>query len=209
MVIQQLERRGISDDRVLRAMASVPREEFIHDSLRAEAYEDYPLPIAFGQTISQPFTVAFQCAALQLKSEERVLEIGTGSGYCAAVLSLLAKEVYTVERIAKLAEGSAARLERLGFRNVHVVFADGTVGLPEAAPFDAILVTAGGCSLPDPLVDQLAMNGRMVIPLGRHASGQSMWRYTKLPHELQSENLGAFSFVPLIGEYGWDESETS
>jgi protein-L-isoaspartate(D-aspartate) O-methyltransferase len=205
MVRQQVERRGISDARVLRAMLSVPREEFVDASERCKAYEDYPLPIGYGQTISQPFTVAFQCEALRLTGEERVLEIGTGSGYCAAVLSHLAKEVVTIERRPELAATAAATLQRLGFNNVHVIAADGTLGLPNAAPFDGILVTAGGSSLPAPYVEQLAPGGRIVIPLGRTQSGQSMFRYTKLADELRSEDLGSFSFVPLIGRYGWDE----
>lgn len=206
MVAEQLERRKIKDKRVLHAMGTVPREEFVDEGLRKEAYDDNPLPIACGQTISQPFTVAFQCEALQLKPEDKVLEIGTGSGYCAAVLSLLSKEVYSVERIPELAAESAALLVRLKFSNVHVIAGDGTIGLPREAPFDAILVTAGGCSLPEPFVEQLAPGGRIVIPLGRTTSGQSMWRFTKLPDELKSENLGGFSFVPLIGEHGWDET---
>ena len=209
MVRQQVERRGIRDQRVLDALSSVPREEFVDEAARGKAYQDYPLPIGFGQTISQPFTVAFQCEALQLIGNERVLEIGSGSGYCSAVLSLLAKDVYTIERIPELAKAASETLRRLGYDNVHVVTADGTLGLPEQGPFDAILVTAGGRELPAPFVDQLAPGGRIVIPIGRTLSGQSMFRYTKVGEELRSEDLGSFSFVPLIGRHGWDESSAA
>lgn len=206
MVQHQLRRRGIADERVLQAMGMVPREEFIPETERGDAYDDCPLPIGFGQTISQPYTVAFQCEALQLQGNERVLEVGTGSGYAAAVLSHLAKEVYTVERIPELAAHARATLSRLGYANVHVFAADGTLGLPAHAPFDGIVVTAGGAELPKTFLEQLAMRGRIVIPIGKHLYGQAMYRFTKLPEELQAENLGAFAFVPLIGRYGWDES---
>lgn len=206
MVRQQVERRGIRDRRVLDALLSVPREEFVGAEALCAAYEDHPLSIGSGQTISQPFTVAFQCEALQLVGSERVLEIGTGSGYCAAVLSRLAKEIVSVERLPELATSACETLRRLGYDNVHVVASDGTMGLPGQGLFDGILVTAGGRSLPAPLLEQLAPGGRIVIPLGQTLSGQSMFRYTKLDGELRSEELGSFSFVPLIGRYGWDEN---
>lgn len=206
MVEQQLRRRGIVDERVLQAMAAVPREEFVSEPMREHAYEDRPLPIGFGQTISQPLTVAFQCQALQLQGDERVLEIGTGSGYAAAVLAHLAKEVYTVERIPELATQAKETLSRLGYTNAHVFTADGTLGLPDQAPFDGIVVTAGGTSLPQPYLVQLSMGGRIVIPLGESQHGQSMYRFTKFPEDLQVENLGGFAFVPLIGRYAWNES---
>lgn len=209
MVRQQLERRGITDTRVLDAMRKVPREEFVDEASRADAYKDCPLPIGLGQTISQPFTVAFQCQALLLRGDERILEIGTGSGYCAAVLSLLGTEVISLERIPELARQATKTLRRLDYHNVSVVATDGTLGLRERGPYDAILVTAGGRSLPEPLVEQLAPGGRIVIPLGSTPSGQSMFRYTKMADQLQSENLGAFAFVPLVGRFGWDESETA
>lgn len=209
MVQHQLRRRDIADERVLQAMGMVPREEFVSESERGNAYDDCPLPIGFGQTISQPYTVAFQCEALQLQGNERVLEVGTGSGYAAAVLSRLAKEVYTVERIPELAAQAGATLSRLGYANVHVFAADGTLGLPAHAPFDGIVVTAGGAELPKPFLEQLAMRGRIVIPIGKHLYGQAMYRFTKLPEELRAENLGGFAFVPLIGRYGWDESASS
>ena len=205
MVECQLRRRGITDERVLEAMLTVPREQFISESVRKFAYDDCPLPIGFGQTISQPFTVAFQCEALQLQGDERVLEVGTGSGYAAAVLSRLAKEVYTVERIPNLAAQAEATLHRLRYANSHVFAANGTLGLPDYAPFDAIVVTAGGTSLPKPYLSQLATGGRIVIPLGASLYGQSMYRFTKLTDELRVENLGGFAFVPLIGRYGWNE----
>jgi protein-L-isoaspartate(D-aspartate) O-methyltransferase len=205
MVERQLRRRGITDERVLQAMLTVPREQFVSDSLRDYAYDDCPLPIGFGQTISQPFTVAFQCEALQLKGNERVLEVGTGSGYAAAVLSRLAKEVYTVERIPSLAAQAEATLRRLGYANTHVFAANGTLGLPDCAPFDGIVVTAGGTSLPEPYLSQLMAGGRIVIPIGESLYGQSMYRFTKLTDELRVENLGGFAFVPLIGRYGWSE----
>jgi protein-L-isoaspartate(D-aspartate) O-methyltransferase len=205
MVEHQLRSRGITDERVLQAMLSVPREDFVTENLRDYAYDDCPLPIGFGQTISQPFTVAFQCEALQLAGAERVLEIGTGSGYAAAVLSRLAKDVYTIERIPGLAAQAEATLRRLEYSNAHVFTANGTLGLPEQAPFNAIVVTAGGTSLPKPFLEQLAMGGCIVMPLGDSLYDQSMYRFTKLADELRVENLGGFAFVPLIGRYGWNE----
>lgn len=205
MVEQQLRARGIVDERVLEAMHAVPREEFVPPELREAAYDDCPLPIGHGQTISQPFTVAFQCEALQLTGSERVLEIGTGSGYAAAVLSHLAAEVFTVERLPIVAKDAAARLNRLGYSRVHCRPADGTLGWKEHAPYEGIVVTAGGNSMPQPLLEQLAPGGRIVMPIGDLTGGQVMYRFTKLPNELRVENLGAFSFVPLIGRYGWSE----
>lgn len=206
MVQHQLRSRGIADERVFQAMGAVPREEFVSESERGTAYEDCPLPIGFGQTISQPYTVAFQCESLLLQGNERVLEIGTGSGYAAAVLSLLAKAVYTVERIPGLATQAQATVNRLGYSNVQVFVGDGTLGLPAHAPFDGIIVTAGGVELPKPFVEQLAMGGRIVIPLGDYRDEQYMYRFTKTPEGLQAENLGGFAFVPLVGRYGWDDS---
>lgn len=208
MVQNQLRSRDISDERVLQAMMYVPREEFVPEAVRHHAYDDRPLPIGHEQTISQPYTVAFQCAALRLQGDERVLEVGTGSGYGAAVLSRLAKEVYTVERIPELAARARATLGRLGFDNVHVELANGTLGLPKHAPFDGIVVTAGGTSLPQPFLDQLSPGGRIVIPLGEGPAGQSMYRFTKFPDALQVDDLGGFCFVPLIGRYGWESSES-
>ncbi|MGE5190972.1 MAG: protein-L-isoaspartate(D-aspartate) O-methyltransferase [Deltaproteobacteria bacterium] len=207
MVDEQLREHGISDPRLLDAMGKVPREEFVPEDLRYAAYEDGPLPIGFGQTISQPFTVAWMCQALQLVGTEKVLEIGAGSGYSAAILSLLAKSVFTVERIPGLADTARARLARLGYANVQVITADGTLGLPAEAPFDAIVVTAGAEALPDAYVRQLHTGGRIIIPIGGYRYDQTMYRFTRLPEELRVENLGGFAFVPLIGKYGWHEPD--
>lgn len=202
MVRSQLRQRGIYDRGVLRAMSQVPREEFVLSESRQSAYEDCALPISHGQTISQPYTVAFMCQALELDGAEKVLEVGTGSGYAAAVLSLLAREVHTTERLPELAEEARQRLRRLGCENVYVHDADGTLGLAAQAPFDAIVVTAGGADLPKPYKDQLSDGGRIVIPLGG-ATSQIMFRYRLKSGVLVEEDLGRFAFVPLIGEYGW------
>lgn len=202
MVRSQIESRGVHNSRVLAAMESVPREEFVPEDLQDEAYRDCPLPIGKGQTISQPLTVAFMAEALQLTGDEKVLEIGTGCGYGAAVLSRLAKEVHTVERLSELAKAAAARLARLGFKNVHVHIGDGSLGWPKHAPYGAICVTAAPASVPLALQGQLVQGGRLVIPVGASHRGQQMMRYTLHGCELLSEDLGAFSFVPLIGEQG-------
>ncbi len=203
MVAAQLIDHGIADRRVIEAMRKVPREEFVPAELQDAAYEDGPLPIGFGQTISQPFTVAFMCEALHLNGTEKVLEIGAGSGYCAAVLSLLADSVFTIERVPELANEAGARLTRLGYVNVHVMTGDGTLGLPTEAPFDAIVVTAGAEALPDTYIQQLQPGGRIVIPIGGYRYNQEMYRFTRMEGELRIENLGGFAFVPLIGKYGW------
>lgn len=200
MVQSQIAARGIHNARVLAAMETVPREEFVPEDLRGQAYDDGPLPIGRGQTISQPLTVAFMAQALQLLGDEKVLEIGTGCGYGAAVLSLLAKEVHTVERLPELAEAARERLARLGFANVHVHVGDGSLGWPEQAPYHAICVTAAAASVPLPLQGQLTEGGRLVIPVGETHRGQQMMRYTLLGCEFLTENLGQFSFVPLIAE---------
>lgn len=205
MVDDQLRKRGITSPRVLEAMLSVPREEFVSAGMRDQAYCDWALPIGREQTISQPFTVAFMVDALDLRGDENVLEIGTGSGYCAAVLSRLAANVHTVERIESLANMAQQRLRQLHYDNVTVHVADGSRGLPEFAPYDAIIVTAAASSLPPPLVEQLAEFGRILIPIGQFA-GQTMTRFTKIGNDLHQENLGAFAFVPLIGAYGQQSS---
>lgn len=207
MVDEQLRDHGITDPHVLDAMGQVPREEFVPDHFRSAAYDDGPLPIGFDQTISQPFTVAFMCQAAELRGGENVLEIGAGSGYSAAVLGKLAGEVHTVERIPQLADQARERLARLGYANVHVVAGDGTLGLAARAPFDAIIATAGAEALPDAYVQQLRERGRIVIPLGSYRYSQTMYRFTRLPGELKVENLGGFAFVPLIGKFGWNESD--
>tara|TARA_R110002095_G_scaffold197518_4_gene176735 strand:- start:1517 stop:2191 length:675 start_codon:yes stop_codon:yes gene_type:complete len=203
MVENQIRKRGISDSRVLDAMRRVPREEFVSHESKDFAFDDCALPINCSQTISQPYTVAYMCAAAQLSGNENVLEVGCGSGYGAAVLSLLAREVHTVERIPELVQQAKERLQRLGYSNVHVYTSDGTLGVPEAAPFDVIIVTAGAESLPDPYLTQLKEGGRIIIPIGTEFTGQTMYRFTLKNGKLSEENLGAFSFVPLIGEFGW------
>jgi protein-L-isoaspartate(D-aspartate) O-methyltransferase len=204
MVEYQLRHRGIRDARVLSAMASVPRERFVPPDLKFSAYEDGALPIGWDQTISQPLVVAFMSEALQIQPSDKVLEIGTGSGYGAAVLSLLAGEVHTVERIAALANQAEQRLKDLGYGNVHVHLCDGTLGLPLHAPFNAICTTAGAREVPQPLLDQLAEGGRLLIPVGPLHS-QRMQRITRRGDDFHHEDLGAFAFVPLIGEHGWPE----
>ncbi len=203
MVEEQLRPRGIRDERVMRAMATVPREQFVDADNRPRAYDDMALPIGHGQTISQPYTVAYMCEALRLDGHEKVLEVGTGSGYGAAVLSKLAKQVFTVERIEALAETARQRLQRLGYDNVVVCVTNGSLGLSDEAPFDGIVVTAAAESLPPPYAEQLAEGGRIVIPIGTPDWGQDLCRFTRRDDELTVENLGEFRFVPLIGEHGW------
>ena len=204
MVRTQIESRGIHDSRVLAAMETVPREEFVPEDLRGRAYDDGPLPVGQGQTISQPLTVAFMAQALRLLGNEKVLEIGTGSGYGAAILSRLAKVVHTVERLPELAEAAAQRLALLGFANVHVHQGDGSLGWREQAPYQAICVTAAPASVPLSLQGQLAEGGRLVIPVGNAHRGQQMMRYTLLGCEFLTEKLGEFSFVPLDEDHGPD-----
>lgn len=205
MVRSQLKRRGICDERVLQAMEEIPREQFVSEACRDAAYEDRALPIECGQTISQPFTVALMCEAARLEPGDRVLEIGTGSGYGAAVLSRICGEVHTVERIPTLSKLASERLTQLGIANVHIHLANGTLGVPDASPFDAIIVTAGAVSLPAPYVDQICDGGRIVIPLGNTPRSQVMYRFTLDGDQLRKESLGDFAFVPLIGDYGWQK----
>ena len=204
-LVEELRRRGIADERVLAAIGVVPREAFVPDTLLERAYEDRALPIGLDQTISQPFTVAFMCEALQLRGNETVLEIGTGSGYGACVLSRLASRVFTVERLPELAESARRRIHRLGFRNVFVRIGDGSLGLPDDAPFDAIVVTAGAEHCPAAYGEQLVEGGRIVIPIGPTPRRQTMVRYTKRHGELEPESLGDFAFVPLVGDDAWEE----
>jgi protein-L-isoaspartate(D-aspartate) O-methyltransferase len=207
MVESQLKRRGINDLRVLRAMRSVPRHRFVPRHLWDQAYNDYPLPIGEDQTISQPYIVAMMTEALELIGTEKVLEIGAGSGYQAAILAELAQEVYTVERIDFLARNAEQILKSLGYENVHVVVADGTLGWPPASPYDAIVVTAGAPQVPQPLVEQLALGGRLVIPVGDRYS-QTLTRIRRTPTgDLKTEYLGGCRFVKLIGEHGWKAEE--
>ncbi|MCI0537199.1 MAG: protein-L-isoaspartate(D-aspartate) O-methyltransferase [Verrucomicrobiales bacterium] len=202
-VEKQIRKRGITTPRLLDALRKIPRHEFVPEELRALSYEDSPLAIGEGQTISQPFMVAAMTDALELAGEERVLEIGTGSGYQAALLALLAREVHSIERSAALAEIARERLARLGYGNVTVHHRDGTLGLPEFAPFEAILVTAAAPRIPQPLADQLAEGGRMVIPVGE-AQQQECLLVRKREGRTTQETLHYCRFVPLVGEHGWD-----
>ncbi len=193
-----LRRRGIIDQRVLRAMDEVPREHFVGSELTEAAYADQALPIACGQTISQPYVVAYMTEKLDVHPEHRVLEIGTGSGYQAAVLSRLAREVVTVERFRTLADTARVRLKTLGYDNVDVVLGDGLAGVPERAPFDRIIVTAAAETVPDALVEQLVDGGIMVLPLGSHVASQVLVKLTKNKNRIAQEELIAVRFVPLL-----------
>ena len=204
MVEQAIVARGVRSELVLNAMRSVPREEFLPADLREFAYEDTPLPIEAEQTISQPYIVAFMTEALALQGGERVLEIGAGSGYAAAVLARIAGEVYTVERHGTLAEKAAARLADFGYDNVHVLHGDGTKGWPEHAPYDGIIVAAGGPKIPESLKEQLKIGGRLVIPVGRDPKVQELVRVTRMSEtEFRREDLADVRFVPLVGQEGW------
>jgi protein-L-isoaspartate(D-aspartate) O-methyltransferase len=201
MVIETIERRGITDEDVLSAMRNVPRHLFVPEGEREYAYGDYPLPIGYGQTISQPYIVALMTELLELKEGDKILEVGTGSGYQAAVLAEIPSvEVYTIEIIPELAERVHLCLESLGYTNVHRKQGDGYYGWPEHSPFDAIIVTAAPNHVPQPLVDQLANGGRMVIPVGPPGGYQTLWKFVKEPSgELQAYNMGGVAFVPLTG----------
>ena len=206
MVSRQIEDRGIADARLLAAMRAVPREHFVPPHLRRFAYEDGPLPIAAGQTISQPYIVALMIEAAALAPDDRVLEIGTGSGYAAAVMSRLAAEVVTIERHAVLAGEAGRHLAQLGYANVAVRVGDGTLGWPEAAPFDAVIIAAGGPEVPDTLRRQLRTGGRLVMPVGRRRSSQNLVRVLRRgENDFAEDVLGLVSFVPLIGAEGWAE----
>jgi protein-L-isoaspartate(D-aspartate) O-methyltransferase len=206
MVARQVSARGVRDTLVLKAMQTVAREKFVPRRLRTRAYADVPLPIGAGQTISQPYIVAFMVEALQLEGGETMLEIGAGSGYAAAILAEIARDVYAVERIAQLAEKAATTLTDAGYANVHLRHGDGTLGWPDFAPFDAILVSAGAESVPSALPAQLKIAGRLVIPVGPTRFAQELIRITRRSAtSFVSENLADVCFVPLIG----GSSETS
>jgi protein-L-isoaspartate(D-aspartate) O-methyltransferase len=204
MVRMQIVLRGIRDERVLAAMRAVPRHRFVPGHMLGAAYRDSPLPIGQGQTISQPYIVAYMTDELHLTGTEKVLEIGTGSGYQAAILGELAAEVITVERLSGLAKEAAEILSELGYDNVHVKVGDGTLGWPEKAPYDAIIVTAAGPEIPETLRGQLADGGRLLAPIGPRWTQQLM-RVRRAGDEFHSESLLGVAFVPLIGEYGWHD----
>jgi protein-L-isoaspartate(D-aspartate) O-methyltransferase len=201
MVVTQIEARGVRDDNVLQAMRTVPRHEFVLEQYIRRAYIDQPLPINHGQTISQPFIVAWMSELLGVQGGDRVLEIGTGSGYQAAVLAEMGVEVFTIEIIPELADEARERLERLGYTQIHMLTADGYFGWEEHAPFDAVIVTAAPDHLPQPLANQLAEDGRLVIPIGPVGAFQTLWLFEKIDGELQATNMGDVRFVPLTGDH--------
>ncbi|RME69163.1 MAG: protein-L-isoaspartate(D-aspartate) O-methyltransferase [Nitrospirae bacterium] len=204
MVETQIISRGITDQRVIDAMLRVPRHRFVPEEELPRAYEDMALPIGYGQTISQPYMVAIMTELLSLQGDEKVLEIGTGSGYQTAILAELSKEVHSVERIPELAERAKKTLDELGYKNVRIYLSNGTLGLPEEAPFDRILVTAGAPEVPTPLIEQLKEGGILVCPVGTRYS-QQLVRLKKTPQGPEITYHTMCLFVPLIGEYGWKQ----
>ncbi len=204
MVDEQIVARGIKDQRVIEAMRKISRHLFVEEALQGQAYNDYPLPIGQSQTISQPYMVALMTEALELKGHEKVLEIGTGSGYQTAILAEMAEKIYTIERVTDLASKARRILDRLNYYNVEIRIFDGTYGWKEKAPFDAIMVTAGAPEVPTPLKDQLALGGRMVIPVG-DAGLQDLFKVVHTEKGFIEKNLGGCRFVKLIGRYGWKE----
>ncbi len=208
MVQRQIAGRGVRDRRVLDALLAVPREVFVPERLHELAYDDTALPIEEEQTISQPYIVALMAEALEIGPDDRLLEVGAGSGYAAAVLSRIAREVYAIERHSALAELARERMRRLGYTNVHIIHGDGTLGWPEHAPYDAIAVAAGGPDVPPALQSQLAAGGRLVIPIGTDPRLQELVRLRRTgPDEFKRESLGAVRFVPLVGAQGWQTGE--
>lgn len=204
MIRSQLAARGIQDPAVLEAMGTVPREIFIPANKRQYAYADSALPIGQKQTISQPYIVALMAEALEPERDDRVLEIGTGSGYAAAILSRIVSQVYTVERHAQLARKAKDHFKLLGYKNIHIHVGDGTLGWRQYAPYDAIIVTAGGPEIPNPLLEQLETGGRLVIPVGAKHEIQNLVRVDRIDEDkYQRQSLGSVRFVPLIGEVGW------
>ena len=204
MVKNQLISRGIKDDGVLRAIQKVHRHIFIDEALIGEAYNDHPLPIGHGQTISQPYIVALMTEALDLTGKEKTLEIGTGSGYQTAILAELSERVFTIERIRPLMEKARSLLNELGYTNILFKYFDGTLGWQEYAPFDAVIITAGAPQIPEPLLNQLAEGGRMIIPIGNKYS-QELIKVTKVKDGFEKKSLGGCRFVDLIGTHGWKE----
>jgi protein-L-isoaspartate(D-aspartate) O-methyltransferase len=204
MVEEQLRRRGIHEQRLLAVMANIPRHFFVSSDYQLAAYEDRPLPIGEGQTISQPYMVAVMTQSLELKGDERVLEIGTGSGYQTAILAELAKTISTIERIQELLLRAQKILQELGYENIFFLTGDGTKGWPEKAPFDGIIVTAGAPEIPQTLTSQLAEGGRLVIPVGPRYT-QTLYKVTRKRNQFTEEDITGCVFVPLVGDFGWKE----
>ncbi|ACI21020.1 MULTISPECIES: protein-L-isoaspartate(D-aspartate) O-methyltransferase [Thermodesulfovibrio] len=204
MVDTQIVERGIRDERVIKVMKKIPRHLFVPENIMDDAYDDRALPIGYGQTISQPYIVALMTELLELKGDEKVLEIGTGSGYQAAILAELAKEVHTIERVEPLAKEAEKKFEKLSIKNIKVYVRDGTEGIPEEAPFDRIIITAATPDIPEPLIEQLKEGGIIVAPVGERYS-QYMLKAIKKGKELERHYLIPVAFVPLIGKYGWKE----
>ncbi len=204
MVQSQLVARGVHDERVLEAMLKVPRHLFVDEALRDQAYSDHPLPIAEKQTISQPYIVALMTESLKLKGTEKVLEIGTGSGYQSAILAELAGRVFSIERYPELGYRANSILRKLGYKNFIIRVGDGSLGWPDDAPFDGIIVTAGTPQIPQPLIDQLAMGGRLVVPVGDRLA-QDLFLIRREAEGIEKTNLGAVRFVNLVGKWGWKE----
>ncbi|MBQ3060355.1 MAG: protein-L-isoaspartate(D-aspartate) O-methyltransferase [Desulfovibrio sp.] len=202
-MVASLKGRGISDAAVLTAMSQVPRHLFVQEALRAQAYEDTSLPIGYGQTISQPYSVALMTQMLEVCKGMRVLEVGTGSGYQAAVLASMGCIVFTVERLREIYQMTNILLRQLGLRGIHMHRGDGTLGMPGAAPFDRIIVTAGGPEIPRPLLDQLEEGGVLLIPVGERPRSQRLLRLRKKQGHISREDLGPAIFVDLVGNYGW------
>ncbi len=206
MVEKQIKARGVKNPLVLKAMQEVPRHEFIPEGSRKQAYDDRPLPIGRGQTISQPYIVAYMTELLRLCGGGNVLEIGTGCGYQAAILGHIARSVYSIELYPELAEQARQNLRRLGYNNVEITCGDGTLGWPDHAPFEGIIATASGPSVPEPLKEQLTVGGRLVMPIGEYRFGQYVVRVTRGSGDnFHQERLLDVAFVPLVGEYGWPE----
>jgi protein-L-isoaspartate(D-aspartate) O-methyltransferase len=204
MVETQIAARGVHDERVLEAMRKVPRHLFLDEALRDQAYSDHPLPIAEKQTISQPYIVALMTESLELNGTEKVLEIGTGSGYQSAILAELADRVFSIERYPDLAYRANSILQKLGYGNIIVRVGDGSLGWPDDAPFDGIIVTAGTPKIPQPLIDQLKMGGRLVVPVGDRF-GQDLILVRRVAEGIKKTNLGGVRFVNLVGKWGWKE----
>ena len=204
MVETQIAARGVRDEGVCEAMRKVPRHLFVDEALRDQAYSDHPLPIAEKQTISQPYIVALMTESLELKGSEKVLEIGTGSGYQSAILAELADRVFSIERYPDLAYRANSVLQKLGYQNIIVRVGDGSLGWPDDAPFDGIIVTAGTPKIPQPLIDQLKMGGRLVVPVGDRL-GQDLILVRRVAEGIKKTNLGGVRFVNLVGKWGWKE----